>query len=934
MPVELATVVPDLSPTQWQRVDDLLAGALARPPAERPDFLRSAGATDPEDTRLAAALLGLEPAVPAFLEAPAVEHALPFLDGPQEEPDLAPGVGARIGAYRLIKQIGRGGMSVVYLAERDDQSFRKQVAVKLIPDHLGDARFLARFQAEREILAGLEHPAIARILDGGESERGLPYLVMEYVEGEPVDAYCDRHRLTVEQRLEVFIKIAEAVAHAHQNLVVHRDLKPGNILVTAKGEVKLLDFGIAKVLAADEARLTLTGERLLTPAYASPEQLRGHPARTTSDVYSLGVLLYELLTGGLPYGAPAFPHELARAILEEPAPRPSAAASLGSAAASRATDAKRLRRRLRGDLDTIVLKALRQEPERRYRSLDALLDDVRRHLSAQPVAARGDRWTYRLGKFGRRRWPALATLAAFVLVAGGLSGFYALRIRGERDAARREAAKAKAVTGFLTELFEASDPVLAPEARADRLTARMLLERSSKRIHSELADQPEVRAELLDALGDIHSHLDQLQEAETVLMEALTLKRRIYGPRHEEVAKTLELLTDVVGSKGQLERAEAFGRECLDIRREHLGADSPGLAKILYLLGDILQWRYQHEESERLLQDALRASRRTHPGDHQEVAAILDSLGIAQFDRDQLDHAEDNLRQALAMRRRLFGDKHPHVASNLVNLARVLKAKGDLVGAESLHRKALAISRQIFGDNHSAVGMAMNNLAQLLEERGQLAEAEALFTSAVPILRQGLGQEDVCVQGVVQRLGAVRLRQGDARGSEQVLLEELPIMRRAKGDAGPQVAAVLELLGQAALLDGRPAQAAARCREALRARSEGDPDRAYALVGLGWALLETRRAAEAEPFLQEAVRLAPQAKSKPALTGISTGTLTALAQGGLGRCLMARGRYGEAGPLLAEALATLRVALPRGEFYLARLRPAGEKAAAYLPPKR
>ncbi len=535
---------------RWREVDRLFEAALDLAAAERAAFL---GGTCGADAALRAEVERLLAADEAgsgdFLERPALASlALPPTPtggGPEGTEGAA--AGSHLGPYRLLAPLQSGGMGTVYRAVRDDEQYQRQVAVKILRAGLRGEEVLHRFRAERQILARLEHPHIARLYEGGESDSGRPYLVMELVEGEPLDTYCDRRSLPIEERLALFRKVCGAVQYAHQSLLVHRDLKPSNILVTPEGEPKLLDFGIAKQLEgpAEDAGLTRPGVRLLTPAYASPEQARGEPISTASDVYSLGVLLYELLCGKSPYRLEGLaPHEVEREIGEREPSRPSRAFDPASpeaeaAARARGLTAKALRRRLHGDLDNVVARAMRKEPRLRYPSASALAADLRAHVLDLPLVAQPDSWAYRLRKLARRRRLSLAAAGLLLSLLAG----YVLHLRAQEKGLREERDKGEQALLFLLETAVAADPYHTGEGFP---TAQGLVDAGAARAQAELAQAPEVQATLLDALGQIDASFARFTEAEALLRQALALRERHLGPRSQEAAATRSHLQAVL----------------------------------------------------------------------------------------------------------------------------------------------------------------------------------------------------------------------------------------------------------------------------------------------------------------------------------------------------------------------------------------------------
>ncbi|MEO1085707.1 MAG: serine/threonine-protein kinase, partial [Acidobacteriota bacterium] len=499
-----------------------------------------------------------------------------------------------LGPFRLLEVLGEGGMGTVYLGERADGTYQQQVAIKVVKEGLIGTHVKRRFERERQILARMEHPSVARLLDGGTTPEGLPYLVMEYVAGQPIDVYCDQHRLSIEARLRLFRKVCLGVQMAHSNLIVHRDLKPSNILVSADGLPKLLDFGISKLLEEDDpaagTALTLLGQRVLTPEYASPEQVRDEPITTGVDIYALGLLLHRLLTSDRPYALPTTRGEaLRKAICETPAERPSvtvarltsADLSKGEAiAAARSTEPRRLRRRLAGDLDHIVSKALRKEPSERYESVELLSADIDRHLEGLPVEARRGGWRYRTGRFLRRhRVAVVAGVSVVLALAAGLVGQTREAERANREAERAtlEATTSARVADFLVTLFDASDPMLTREVP----TGRQLLDRGVERIHHELSDEPLIQARLMSTLGRVYHNQGLFAEAEPLFATALERRQEVLEAGHPDIATSHLDLADDLRTQGRLEAAMPHYEQAVSMRREHFGADSIELAQAL-----------------------------------------------------------------------------------------------------------------------------------------------------------------------------------------------------------------------------------------------------------------------------------------------------------------------------------------------------------------
>ena len=760
---------------RWQQVEALFEAALAQPQETRRAFLEEARPSDPDLCREVLSLLDV-----ADTTGPLDRLAAELMPPQSSEGEHTEG--QRIGPYRVERELGHGGMGTVYLAARDDGQFEQHVALKVVREGLDSPALRARFLHERQTLARLQHPGIARLLDGGLDTDGRPFFAMEVVEGERLDRYCDTHHLDLKQRLHLFGEVCEAVHYAHQNLVVHRDLKPSNILITTNGDsiphVKLLDFGVAKLLGHDggEAQ-TQTGLRAMTPEYAAPEQVRGGAITTAADVYSLGVVLYELLTGRRPYNVHALsPAELEQVICESEPPRPSTivtraeaaggdgqAASLTPEAVSvaRATEPDTLARRLAGDLDTIVLKALAKEPERRYASAEAFLEDIKRHLAGLPVQARPATPGYRIRSFVRRHrvGVAAATLVVFSLVGGVIGmAWQARRATAERD-------RARAVATFMEDLFAAADPY-APE-RLDTLQVRDFLDRGATQVREELTDEPLVQAQLLHTLGHSYAGQGLPDEAESLLREAVALRRTHLGDEAPETTESLLRLALVLRTQQQFEEAGQLGQEVLAVRQRRYGEDDVRMAEVFSLLGQVAEGEGNSADAQRWHRDALEAYRSTYGDAHPQAITERRYWASALFQAGDLDAAEDAFRETVRLARQRFGATHPNTAAMQSSLAFLLMVQGRYAEAEALQREALATMRTALGPTHPQLTFHLNQLGMLLRRQGQFTESEVLLREAVALQRTHATGNYPALMSALTSLATVLRMQGKLAEAEQ-----------------------------------------------------------------------------------------------------------------------------------------------------------------------
>ncbi|MEM9595493.1 MAG: serine/threonine-protein kinase, partial [Acidobacteriota bacterium] len=792
-----------MDPERWRRIETLFHDALERPDAEREPFLRDACGDDDalfEEVRSLIAAGDHSGRIGGVLAE--------GLAAVRTEDSNGPG---RIGPYRVLEAIGHGGLGTVYLAERDDEHYSMRVAIKLVRRGYDTAEILDRLRRERQILARLEHPNITRLLDGGSTDDGQPYLVMEHVDGLALEAYADRHRLTVRRRLELLLDVCSAVAFAHRNLVIHRDLKPSNVMVTEDGTVKLLDFGIAKLMDRDgENDLTLPEQRLLTLDYASPEQLQGLPLTTATDLYSLGATLYRLLCGRAPF-------EHRRSTPPDVLPkRPSERAFTGDASASalRGTTPRGLRQALRGDLDNIVLKAMAPAPKDRYGTAAELADDLRRHLDDRPVRARPQGLIPRGWKLLRRN--RLATAAAALTVVSLLVGLTATAWQA-RKATRAQLA-AERVSGFLGELLEASKPEVA---RGEPVPVRSVLDRGAERIASELVDEPEVQTVLMTTMGKAYFSLGLYQQAADLHRGALAIREARLGVDDPAVAESANDLAGPLIFLDRLDEAEELLVRALDIRRRHLDPRHPSIAESLNYLGVVLRRQRRLDEAERVLSEAHDLYLHHFGPRHTETAGVLNNLALVYYFEERFQEAEALLQQAVSTRKELLGLSHPETLTSQGNLARVLRLQGRLEESRALFQGLLEEQRRLLGDRHREVANTWNVLAKILADQDELTAAAGHYRQALGIYAEALGPDHTSVGKVATSLGEVLAWDGRRRDAEAAFDRALGVHQ--KHDEHPELARTLEALGTLLCRD-RPDEAVEHLRRATEIRRRLHPE--------------------------------------------------------------------------------------------------------------
>jgi serine/threonine protein kinase/tetratricopeptide (TPR) repeat protein len=893
------------SQADWTVISQMLDEALELSAEGRPEWLEKQRALNPE-------LIG---EVEALLAREAQIDEESFLTGRKtlDLPTMFTLAGQTLGAWVLDRPIGEGGMGSVWLARRSDGRFEGAAAIKFLSLAVAGPRGEARFRREGSILARFSHPNIARLLDAGVSPTGLPYLVLEYIEGKPIDVWCDERELDVDERLALFQQILGAVAHAHASFIVHRDLKPLNILVKADGTVKLLDFGIAKMLeegGAMTGAITGSHEAVFTYKYAAPEQLRGDPITTATDVYSLGVVLYELLAGTHPTSAASHtPAEHVVRVLESEsrqlsrAVAPSAQLSAEDAqrfAHARGTSPERLHRILAGDLDNIVGKALKKNPADRYGTVEAFSEDIRRHLDHEPVSARADSFAYRARKFVRRnRVPVtFAALAAIGLVGA------AVRESRLRARAESEARKAVAVEEYMVSIFSAADPLAPWVDKPNEVSARALLDRGAARMDTSLSKQPEVRAELRSAIGRVYSNLGVLDRASTELRRSLAERRKLYGANSAPVAEAMDQLGELLDKQDSFPQADTMLRSALAVRRKLFGLRNEQTAESLNHLAQLLTDRDAIDEAEPLYRQALAIRRELYGDNDLLVATTRDYLGQMLHAKGADSAAVSQYVQVLATRQRLLGSDHPLTAQTIGEIANSLELMGKYADAEQRYRQALAIERKSLGSAHPIIATTLNNLGQMLFKMGRNAEADSLLREALAINRKLHGENHDAVSANLSNLALIVRERGDFDEAERLLSEALAIDRSLYGPDHENVGFDLNEIAVVMRYKGRSDSAVTILRQVLAMNSSrviGADSRGSLMTttNLARALEDVGQLGESEELLRGVL-------SKFDTTNADQRLGVIPARVGLGRVLNRTHRAKEALPLLRSTVAMSR----------------------------
>ena len=782
---------------EWQRVEELFHQVVELAPEARDRRLDAACEGDPELRRRVDGLLKADAAeqdvVADGIRAAFSDSAVSTLTGGLRSapPDDDEGAPSRVGAYKIVGRLGRGGLGTVYLAERDDEHFRKQVALKVVRRGLDTDDVLTRFRYERQILARFEHANIARLLDGGSLPDGRPFFVMEHVDGLPVDDYCAAGRLDLRARLELFREICAAVGYAHRNLVVHRDLKPSNILVADDGAPKLLDFGIAKLLDTDENRATqlhtTEGLLLLTPEFAAPEQVLGQPVTTQTDVYALGVLLYRLLTGRPPYTVDRGRLTGAvEAICHTRPQSPSAVLELESLVVAGLTppnagprELKQHRKALKGDLDLVLLKALAKDPARRYASVDALSEDLRRHLDGDRVSARPESFTYRLTVLLRRHRAVASVLATGIIVLLTVVLTYTALLRVQRNEALSQADTADRVASLLVDLLEMSDP---DRTRGEQVTVREMLDEAAAKLKNEPDLRPEVRSNLMQLIGLIYGNLGLYREAEPLLEEALALAEG-HG-RGGELADALAGLGDLKFQIGDDQEAERLLSRALELRRaEKDEKAAEKIGRTLNNLGAVYQRLGRIDDAELHYRQAWKLQLEFHGAGHQETLMTRSNLATLLYRAKRTDDAEDLARGTLDAQIRHLGGAHPDVAVSRNTLVAILVDQGHLGEASELLQQVLERQKELYGAEHPKVATSLTNLGALLFHQRRFDEAEATYLEALDLQARLFGENHALVVTTLKNLADVKLyTRRDPEGCERILRRALRILAEIEGD--------------------------------------------------------------------------------------------------------------------------------------------------------
>lgn len=836
------------------------------------------------------------------------------------------------GKYKLVEELGKGGMGIVYKAEQI-KPVKRGVALKVIKLGMDTDQVVARFETERQALAVMDHPNIAKVFDAGATERGRPYFVMELVQGIPIAEYCDKHKLRTRERLELFMPVCQAVQHAHQKGVIHRDLKPSNVIVSVQEDKpipKIIDFGIAKATGhrlTERTLFTEQGQLIGTPEYMSPEQaeMSGLDVDTRTDIYSLGVMLYELLVGVLPFDPKTIREagfsEIQRVIRETEPPKASTRLSKlrdtqTSIAEHRRTDPVSLQRQLKGDLDWITMKAMSKDRTQRYASASELASDIMRHLKHDPILASPPSTIYRIRKYVRRHKTgvvaaALVVLAMVIGITGTSIGLVKARLAEKR--AKTEAETSQQVSDFLVDLFKVSDP---SEAKGNTITAREILDQGANKIATSLQDQPPIQARMMDTIGEVYMNLGLYKQSAPLLEKAFELRQEVFGENHIEVAESLYNLSLLCAEEAKYDEAENLGKRSLTIREKVLGPEHPDTAEGLSNLGEIYRKMGKFDEAESFFRRSLDIREKALEPEHVDVASSLNSLANVAQHQGKYDLAEPLYKRALKIWEKALGKDDLKVANCLNNLGLLYWKQDKFTEAEYLYKRCLSIKERIYGSDHPEVALSLHNLGLLYSTQGRFTEAESLYRRSIRIEEKTRGPDHPDVALKLDSLAILFCRHGKFEESIPFFQRALKIREKVLGPDHPDVAFSLNNLAATYGNLDMHDKIESLFKRALSIREKAyGPDHplvAASLQNLGNTYFDLGKFEEAEPLIQRSLSIREKALG-PEHSSVASSLHT------LATLYRDWKKYNKAKPLYQRALSIAEKVLPANHWQLAEI---------------
>lgn len=892
---------------RWEKIQKLFEEAINLNETEKTRFLKENCGNDESLFREVLTLLEEDKEIHPILNSKASN----LITESEEKLNF---VGQQIGNYKLVEEIASGGMGTVFLAERNDGAFEQRVALKIIKPGLSTIPIIRRFQHERQILANLQHPNIAKLFDGGVTEDRRPFFTMEYVEGIPIDEYCDENKLSVNERLKLFIQVCHTVQYAHNNLVVHRDLKPSNILIQKNVEIKLLDFGISKVLTAEEGNsdlptITQTEINLLTPEYSSPEQIKNSKISVSTDVYSLGLVLYKLLTGksAHEFKTRTF-SEYEKVVCEKTISRPSTILNKIESFdentnkeifKSRNTHPGKLKKTLSGDLDNICMMALRKEPERRYVSAEMLAYDIERYLNNLPILARKESLYYTSKKFILRHKAPVITAIVLFFVVNGLILFYTIKLKEERDKANLEAKKSEQVASFLQNLFFVADP---SESKGETITARELLDIGSKRLKRELNTEPEIKSKLLNTIGQVYTNLGLYKSAEDIFNEVKN-SPRLKNIDKKTYIETLINLGSLYRIKGEYKLAGDILQKTLDQCKQNLGVDNQlvgecylNLGGYCYETGDFKNSRIYYNKAGKIFTQGSNPS-------EERIAQVAHDIGVLEFDEGNLDRADSLFRKALRIKIKLHGEINTDVAAYQMDLASALRHEGKYKEAKEIYEKVLSTQIKLLGEDHPDVALTLNHLSRLYYNQEKFKEAEPLARKSLEIRLKNFPEDHPEVSASRSSLAGDLMGEKKYKEAEKLYRLAYKSSLEKLGENHPYTPAILGNIGNA-LMEQKKYKEAEECfTKSIKKLKQLFPESQNYVVGrvnsLADLYIRTGRYKKSEHLLREELSML---KNKD----IKDGWLVGLTESLLGYSLFKQSKNLEAEGLLINGYNVIR----------------------------